>query len=77
MPYWASTAAEERSEAAPVPQWLSASVKRVAGARLTQIPKMHRSVLFAASPVYVFPRVGSLSWYVDPESVVSSGTVPL
>lgn len=59
-----------------MPQWLSASVKSVAGARTMQMPKMHRSVPFSASPVYVLPRVGSFSWYVDPETVVSSGTVP-
>jgi len=26
--------------------------------------------------LYVLPRVGSFSWYVDPETVVSNGTVP-
>ena len=33
--------------------------------------------MFAASPVYVFPRVASFSRYADPDRVVSSGTVPL
>ena len=62
----------------PDPQWLSVSVKTVDGARLTQmLVRKHRSVWFDASPVYVPPRVGSLSWYVDPDAVVSSGTVPL
>ncbi|CAM5718790.1 hypothetical protein SALBM311S_05505 [Streptomyces alboniger] len=54
----------------PVPQWLSASVKTVEGAWLRQSVRTHRSVWFAASPVYVFPRVASFSWYVDPDSVV-------
>ncbi len=41
-----STVAEARSAAVPPPQWLSASVNTVAGARLRQMPRTARSVLF-------------------------------
>ena len=38
--------------------------------------KIESSALFM-SVVYVLPRVPSLSWYVEPDCVTCSGTVPL
>src|SRR4051794_31542579 len=77
VPYCASTAADSRLLVLPLPNRLSGLVKSVPVLQLK--PKYWQPVESAALPmsvVYVLPRVGSLSWYVEPDSVSCSGTVP-
>src|SRR3954463_13596644 len=77
VPYCASTAADSRELVDPLPKLLSGLVNSVPVLQ-PQPSTVHRepSEALPMSVVYVLPRVGSLSWYVVPDSVSWSGTVP-
>ena len=78
MPYCASAPAVARLLLLPLPNVVVVLVIWVPAEQPTpKIWHQTESCWLFMSVVYVLPRVASRSWYVEPDWVTWSGTVPL